>query len=125
MWPLDLVVITIRDHMNSHCNIRFTRPGCKRSLNYATTEPQAVSFLIGLCLHNSSQGKENRIWSSFIWNFYLFPSSGFVPENWGMAQTPSLCEFGEEPEGSHESDRTGCFCMYKSRTLIVYSEMVQ
>lgn len=44
----------------------------------------------------------------FIWKF---PSLGNVPENWGMAQTPSLGEFGKEPEGSHESDRsrfTGC-----------------
>lgn len=37
--------------------------------------------------------------------FFLFPSLGIVPENWGMAQNLSLGEFGKEPEGTQESDR--------------------
>ena len=56
--------------------------------------------------------------------FFLFPSLGNVPENWGMAQNPSLGEFGKEPEGSRESDRLGLVDAsvgkYNSRTFTVY-----
>lgn len=52
------------------------------------------------CLLNSAQAKENRIWSSFIRNFTLFPSLGDVPEKWGMTQNPNLGEVPYEPEGS-------------------------
>lgn len=49
--------------------------------------------MITFCLHNSGQGKENRIWFSFIWNFSPILSSGDLPENSGMAETPSLRKF--------------------------------
>lgn len=51
----------------------------KAFMHHLTAILHAVSFLIAFCLHNSGQEKENRIWSSFIWNSLLFPA-------WGMCQ---------------------------------------
>lgn len=57
-------------------------------MHHGIVYPHAVSYLIAFCLLSSGQAKENRIWSSFIWNFSLFPSSGAVPEKWGVTQNP-------------------------------------
>lgn len=88
--------VTSHSHDPSQKKQNDTLKVCK---HHVTAKPHTLNFVIALCLHSSGQGKENIIWSSFMWNSLFFPSSGNVPENWGMAQNVGLGGIWEGTRG--------------------------
>lgn len=98
-------------------------------MHHVTPTPHAVNFLIAFCLHNSGQEKENRIWSSFIWNSL----SGSFPA-WGMCQRIgvwhkplALGNLGRNQRAVMSQTDLGLLVVakYKSRTLLYITQRVR
>lgn len=88
----------------------------KTCMHHLTAKPHAVNFVIALCLHNSGQEKENRIWSSFIWNSFCFPACGTC-QRIGVWHKPLAVGNLGRNQRAVMSQTVG---KYKSRTFTVY-----